>query len=265
MKEAEKRVAFDLARGIALAAGEQLRRQFQNRRRLQVKRKAGGELVTSADLAAEKLMREQIRRVFPRHDILGEEKGRETRASALRWYIDPLDGTHNFVRGNPHFAVSLALAEREKPVLGVIVEPMERHLYEAMAGAAARMDGRVIRVSAAESFAGEEIVWCAPNPQARRRVRRAYKILSAQKARLVNIGAAALECAAVATGRALAYFSAGVKPWDVAAGLLLVQQAGGVVSDFSCQPLSLAALRLEFLASNGRIHRELCRLLSPGP
>lgn len=255
-----------LAVDAAQAAGEILRKQFHVSQPQPVRHKPSGEVVTDTDLECERVIRSMIRRVYPTHDILGEETGLDDQPSSLRWYVDPIDGTGNFARGNPRFAVSIALADGDTILLGVVLEPITNVLYIARHGEGVWKNGMPLRVSMRNDLHGARIVWCKGHQFSPTQIEPMTRGLSATKeggAVTERSGSAALACAAVAAGDAAAFLTIGVRPWDIAAGILLVTEAGGRVTDFRDKPYTITKAKPDFLASNGMLHSAVIKTLSP--
>jgi len=220
----------------AEAGGAVLRRHFR-RAGLQVEEKALHDYVTEADRASEAAVTEEIRRRFPDHRIVGEEGGSRGGRAGVEgpvWVVDPLDGTTNFVEGLPIFAVSVACLENGVPVVGVVLDPVGRHLFRATRGGGAFLDGERLAVSGSPGLDGAFLATGYPY--------RAYAAVDLYlgifrdallRARAIRrCGAAALDLAHTAAGVYDGFFELGLAPWDIAAGALLIEEAGGVVSDF---------------------------------
>jgi len=225
---------LDTAVAAARAAGELQRRHFY--KPPQVTAQMAHDVKLVLDVRSQQLIERTILRRFPTHEILGEEgsrPGADARKSEIRWVIDPLDGTVNFFYNIPVFCVSIAAQERQRDgswrnVVGVIYDSMRDELFSTAAGEPARMNGRVARVSRRSRLADSV---CAvaffKNPYTIRHGRAAFNTLLPRVRKMRLLGAAALDMAYVACGRFDAYIEFGVKLWDIAAGLLLVENAGG--------------------------------------
>ena len=217
----------------ARSAGNLILRHMGKLDALNVFEKSKQDYASEVDSQAEAEIIRELRRAFPDAGILGEEsgavgKGRQT------FVIDPLDGTSNFLRGLPHFSVSIALVENGEPLHGVVFDPLRNELFTASRGAGALLNDRKIRVAERKDLTGALLVTGFP-PRERARLQPHLDCvgkLLAQAEDVRRTGSAALDLAWVACGRADAYFEAGVKPWDIAAGMLLVREAGGRVCDF---------------------------------
>ncbi len=252
--------AVSVATRAAREAGAVLLKE--SRRPQQIGYKGEVDLVTQADVRSERLITARLRRAFPDHRILGEELGlQEARRSGARhiWYVDPLDGTTNFAHGFPVFAVSLGLVEDERPVAGVVYNPVLDEMLTAIRGGGAKLNGRPIHVSSVRRL-GESLLGTgfpvkkrSANPNIRY-----YWEYTLRSHGVRRAGAAAIDLCSVATGRFEAFWEFGLKPWDTAAGILLVEEAGGKVTDFNGNPYHPGDH--ELVASNGLVHEEFCRV-----
>lgn len=238
----------------ALRAGARLR-AFLDRDK-GVQHKGEVDLVTQADIESQACVLETLLSVYPDHAILAEEsveRALQERQSPWRWIIDPLDGTTNFVHGLPHFCVSIALEEAGNLVLGVVYDPIRDELFEALEGKGARVNGRPLRVSPCTGLDQALVVTGFPydrRQNAQRYVPYVEAFLRVTQG-VRRLGAAALDFAWVAAGRLDAYWEFKIKPWDAAAGVVLVREAGGVVTGHDDQLMSLDS-RL-FIASNPQL------------
>ena len=224
--------ALNIAIKAARAAGNVITRHLPKRDSIVIHEKAHHDFVTEVDRLAEAEIIKELRRAFPTHGFLGEESG-QVGPTRQQWVIDPLDGTSNFLRGFQHFAVSIALVEKGEPVLGVVFDPMRDELFAAEKGRGALLNDRRLRVSPRKGVEGAVIATGFPF-----RARKLFDDhLNMVRALLVTgedirrTGSAALDLAYVASGRFDAYFEMGLQPWDMAAGILLVREAGGQVTD----------------------------------
>ncbi|MBN2047243.1 MAG: inositol monophosphatase [Anaerolineaceae bacterium] len=214
----------------ARQAGEILRAGFGQR--LEIGYKADHDLVTQIDQESEAFLVDQIRRFFPSHDIVGEESGATARGSRSCWYIDPLDGTTNFAHRLPYFCVSLAYVRDGESELGVIYDPMRDECYSAERGKGAWLNGARIQVSDTGDLKQCLLVTGFSHNIDRNHDRNIslYSKINRQTQGVRRLGAAALNMAYVAAGRLEGYWELEVKTWDIAAGMLLIREAGGVVS-----------------------------------
>ncbi len=247
----------------AYRAGRGLKRDLGEIEKLQVSVKGPGNFVTAADRRAEEILREDLAKARPDYGFLGEEGGLHRGSDKThRWIVDPLDGTTNFLHGIPHFAVSIALEREGVIVAGLTYNPANDELFVAERGKGAFLDNQRIRVAARRRL-GEAIVGCGLPHYGRGDLALArFEIAAAQQnfAGLRRYGSASLDLAWVAAGRLDAYWERDLSPWDMAAGVLLVREAGGFVSDLDGGDAILA--KGHVAAGNETMHRELLRLLS---
>jgi len=249
---------LDVAREAALKASQLLLTKYG---RARVHYKADRSIVTAADMGAERAIRAIIGRHFRDDAYLGEEMGSREGSSGRTWIVDPLDGSTNYSIGNPFFATSIALVEGDEPVLGVINYPPQRELFIATKGTGAYLNGKRIVVSDSQNLRLATLTFChSPDPASIGRISRIFRRLKEVTSRTRQMGAASLELCFTACGRVDAFLMVGVNSWDVAAGILMVEEAGGQVTDLSGGKFTLSSTSL--LASNGRIHKGLLKLLA---
>ena len=224
--------------------------------KVSIEYKGEADLVTQADRASEKLIVERIRRQWPDHDLLGEEGSRTEQGSDYHWYIDPLDGTTNFAHGYPVFCVSLGLDFKGERIAGVIYDPSRDEMFAAAQGSGAQLNGRPIHVSKTARLAESLIATGFPSHKRHKNPNiHFYHQLTLRSHGVRRAGSAALDLCYVACGRYDAFWEFNLNSWDTAAGVLLVQEAGGTVSNFSGGPFSIDSR--EVLASNTLLHQEL--------
>lgn len=224
----------NIAVGAAHAAGEIMRRRFQQVDAIPIIRKARHDYVCEVDRACEAEIVRQIKRFYPNHAFLCEEGGRSGEGDTV-WIIDPLDGTSNYLHGLPHFAVSIAQQVNGRIEHGVIFDPMREELFTASRGGGAYLNNQRIRVSSRIDLDGAILATAFPFRN-REHLQPYGKIFQAVFEKVEDFrraGTACLDLAWVAAGRLDGYFEIGLKPWDVAAGALVVREAGGVVMNFS--------------------------------
>ncbi|MBI4396992.1 MAG: inositol monophosphatase [Elusimicrobia bacterium] len=219
-------------------------------------------IVTSADQASEKKILRVLRSEFPDHGFLTEESGAHESSSPYRWIIDPLDGTVNFAHGLPHCCVSIGLEKNGKMLLGGVYDPFKEEMFLAVRDKWATCNGRRIRVSRTKQLIGALLVTGFPyDRQERARYYLSFvESFMTQTQGLRRYGAAALDMAYIAAGRFDGYWEFNLKPWDVSAGWLLVEEAGGKVSDFKNQPYRLDDTR-QTLCTNGLLHADMLKVL----
>jgi myo-inositol-1(or 4)-monophosphatase len=248
--------------GAALKAARGLIRDFGEVEQLQVSIKGPGEFVSTADLRAEKVLRAELAKARPGYGFLMEESGASAGSDARhRWIVDPLDGTTNFLHGIPHFAVSIALERDGEIVAGVVYEPVHDEMFWAEKGAGGFINDRRLRVSArrqlAESLIGTGIPFAGRGDHASYLPTLAAVMAVTSGVR--RAGAAALDLAYVAAGRLDGFWEFGLAPWDIAAGILLVREAGGYVTDLAGGHGMLETG--DILAANDHLHLPLAGLL----
>ncbi|MBV9110276.1 MAG: inositol monophosphatase [Gemmatimonadetes bacterium] len=249
---AELRVALQ----AAAAAGELIVARTGADR---VREKERADLVTAVDEASERLILSRLRAAFPSDAVVAEETASAAVTSGRRWIVDPVDGTTNFVHGHPFVAVSIALVDDEGPAVGVVAAPLLREVFHAVRGAGAFLNGEPVRVSDAGDLRHSLLATGFPFKQGKGDLD-AYMLLVADAVRnaqdVRRAGSAALDLAFTAAGRVEGYFEIGLAPWDVAAGILLVTEAGGRVTGWpgdTDPPLVTGRV----LATNARIHADL--------
>ena len=248
---------------IAREAGARLREFFSEG--VATEYKGDVDLVTVADRTVEKLIRTRLSEAFPDHGMYGEEGTREKLEREFRWYVDPLDGTTNFAHGFPQFCVSMGLEQRPAGlgpqqdgvlVAAVIYDPMRDELFSAERGRGAKLNGRPAQVSRIPDLAEALVSTGFPSRKRHENPNiHFYHEFTLRSHGVRRAGSAALDLAYVAAGRLEAFWEFNLNPWDTAAGILLVAEAGGRVSDFSGNRVQLESR--EVLASNGLIHDEM--------
>ncbi len=244
---------------IAREAGALLAGYFE--RRVAFELKGDYDLVTEADRASEKLVVERLRSHFPSHGIVAEEGGGHESSSEFRWYVDPLDGTTNFAHSYPIFNVTLALEQHGEMIAGVVFDPFRNELFEAERGGGAYMNRKRIRVSNTRRLQDSLVSTGFPSRRRHLNVNiHFYHQLAMGTHGVRRSGSAAIDLAYVACGRLDAFWEFGLNPWDLAAGRLLVQEAGGRHSDMRDNPHDVRGPHL--LVDNGWIHDETIGLFA---
>jgi len=240
---------------IAREAGTMLMDYFA--RRVKIEYKGEVDLVTEADRASEKLIVERLRARWPEHGIVAEEGTRSETGADYRWYVDPLDGTTNFAHGYPVFCISIALARRDGQLeAGVLYDPTRDEMFAAERGGGARLNGEPIQVSKTKALAESILGTGFPSHKRHKNPNIFfYHQITLRSHGVRRAGSAALDLANVACGRYDGFWALNLNPWDTAAGVLLVQEAGGTVTRFDGSPFRLDSR--EVAASNGLIHQEL--------
>lgn len=249
-----------LAVKAAQQAGALLRENFHHSHQFALK-SGFRDLVTEFDHQAEKIIIGLIQKKFPQHSILTEEGSvRPTHDSPHQWIIDPIDGTTNFAHGFPFFAVSIALYHKDEAVVGVVYNPIHDELFVGEAGQGAWLNGQPLRVSQTETLQQSLVMTGFPYDEGLIPQHLVWWERFATKAQtLRRLGSSALALSYLAAGRADGYWELDLKPWDLAAAVLLVREAGGIVTDLRGGKLKLS--QGEVLASNGKIHGALIEIL----
>ena len=244
---------------IAREAGALLAKYFE--RRVAFELKGEHDLVTEADRASEQLVIERLSAHFPSHSIVAEEGGGHTGKSEYCWYVDPLDGTTNFAHGFPMFNITMALEHSGELIAGVIFDPEHNEMFTAERGSGAYLNNRRIRVSKVNQIDSTLVATGFPSRKRHQNVNvHFYYQLAMVTHGVRRAGSAALDLAYVASGRLDGFWEFGLNPWDMAAGILLVTEAGGKCSDMNGGPVSLRGPHL--LADNGLVHDQILTLFS---
>jgi len=247
----------------ARKAGRGLIRDFNEVEHLQVSVKGPADFVSNADMRAEKTLIEELHKSRPDYGFLVEERGAiKGKTDEFRWIVDPLDGTLNFLHSIPHFAISIALEQAGKIVAAGIYDPVKDEFFWAEKGKGAYVDDRRLRVSARKKMV--ESVFATGIPCANRATGHAENLreqaeLMPQIAGIRRFGSAALDLAYVAAGRYEGFWERGLAPWDIAAGMLLVREAGGLVTDFDSSNTMLETG--DVVAASDEMHTPLLRAL----
>src|SRR5579875_2656663 len=221
--------------------------------------KGAYDLVTAADRASEQLVIKRLRERFPQHGIVAEEGSRAEMDATLRWYVDPLDGTTNFAHGFPMWNVTLGLARNDEVIAGVVYDPLNRELFAAERGAGARLNGAPMKVSNIGVLNDSLVSTGFPSRKRHQNVNiHFYYQLAMVTHGVRRGGSAAIDLAYTACGRVEAFWEFGLNPWDMAAGTLLVEEAGGAVSGMRGERFELNGKYV--LVDNGLIHGEIVEL-----
>ncbi len=243
---------------ISREAGALLMQYFNSG--LKIEYKGDADLVTAADRAAEALIRKRVSEQFPSHDVLGEEQGLNDRGSEYRWYVDPLDGTTNFAHGYPVFCVSIAIEQRTaqstRRIAAVVYDPTRDEMFSAESGKGSQLNGRPIRVSKIAQL--KECLVATGFPSHKRHMNpniHFYHQITLRTHGVRRAGSAALDLCCVACGRYEGFWEFNLNPWDTAAGVLIIEEAGGKVTRFDGSEFTIDSR--ETLASNGLVHDAL--------
>jgi len=244
-------------------AARSLVRDFGEVEQLQVSRKGPGDFVSAADLRAEEIIFTELSKARPNFGFLMEERGEVKSAeSSSRWIVDPLDGTTNFLHGLPHWCISIALEENGEIIAGIIYDPIKDEMFRAEKGNGAFMRNKRLRVSGRTHLEGALIVTGAPQRATASRdlFAREYKAMQDQIPGMRRFGAAALDLAYVAAGRFEGFWERDIHPWDMAAGFIIMKEAGGRVSQISGKDNPV--FNNNILAANAALYDDMRKILS---
>ncbi|MBI3996278.1 MAG: inositol monophosphatase [Candidatus Omnitrophica bacterium] len=253
-----------VASQAAVAAGALLAKHVGRPKSVETKRSAI-DLVTEIDRASEQLIDRHLRRMYPAFGFFGEERGERRSKTPYRWIVDPLDGTNNFVHGFPFFGVSIGLEGNGRMLVGVIYDPLRRELFVATKGGGAWLNGRRIHVSPTRAL-GQSLVSTGFSSKFLKQTQpylRWFQTLQRSSHGVRRMGSTVISLAAVACGRLEGFYERDLWPWDIAAGMLLVEEAGGRVTNLAGAPAVLDEGQL--VASNKHIHRAFLRALTIPP
>ncbi|KAB7628393.1 inositol-1-monophosphatase [Alkalilimnicola sp. S0819] len=254
----------NMAVRAARAAGNIIVRHMDRLDAVSIESKGRNDFVSDVDRLAEQEIIQILRKAYPHHAILGEESGAHGQADdEYLWVIDPLDGTTNYLHGVPHFAVSIALRHQGRLEAGVIYDPLRQELFTAARGQGAQLDGRRIRVSDRRGLDGALLGTGFPfkAQQHMDAYLDMFRALSRHASDLRRAGAASLDLAYVACGRLDGFWEIGLQPWDIAAGALLIQEAGGIVGDLQGGPSFLDSGHV--VAGNRKVFSGMVREIRP--
>ena len=252
---------LNIAIRAAHHAGDFIARNINKLPDLQVEVKARNDFVSEVDYGAEARIIDDLRKAFPDHGIVGEESGEIEGAGEYRWIIDPLDGTTNYLHGFPHYAVSIACEHKGRITHGVVYDPFKQELFAASRGDGATLNNRRIRVGNSKSLDSALLATGFPfrNPEQLDQFLKLFKQLFTSVRDIRRAGSAALDLAYVAAGRLDGYWEAGLQAWDLAAGALIVREAGGLVTDYSGEEHFLE--NGQIVAANPRLTAEMLRII----
>jgi myo-inositol-1(or 4)-monophosphatase len=248
-------------KSLILEAGSRLKRQFGKVKTIQIKEGAATNLVTNVDRDIEDFIKDRIRKNFPEDSILAEESAADQHSSRRKWIIDPLDGTTNFAHGLPIFCISIAIEEEGVVTAGTVYNPVANELFFTRRGKGASFNGKKIRVSKVKRLNQALLVTGFPytvhsNPEDSLPF---FNTLIVHAQGIRRLGSAALDLCYVAMGRFEGFFEVYLNPWDTAAGMLMLLEAGGVITDFEGRPYSIYQRQLA--ASNGLIQDEMLSVI----
>ena len=244
-------------------ASKSLIRDFGEVEKLQVSIKGPSDFVTNADKKVEKTLISELQKSRPNYSILSEESEPIIKNnSEFKWIIDPIDGTLNFLHGLPHFAISLALEKNNEIICGIVFDPIKNEMFFAEKDQGAYLNNQRIRVSKKKKFENSLILTGGPLPAHKNKkivLEELIKISNKLNSPLRIMGSAALDMAYIASGRADAYFKRDLNYWDIAAGIVLVKESGGFISDYSGK--NNFVNNKNIIASNNNINHELIEIL----
>jgi myo-inositol-1(or 4)-monophosphatase len=252
-----------IATRAARAAGDIILRNIDKLDRLTIEVKADNDFVTKVDRKAEEVILNTLQQAYPTHGIIAEESGTHNEDSEYQWIIDPLDGTTNFLHGFPQYAVSIGLQHKGRMEVGVIFDPIKNELFTAARGDGAQLNGRRLRVTPRKGLAHSLIGTGFPfkQPQYLDTYLASFKAVHPKVAGIRRAGSAALDLAYVAAGRLDGFWEIGLNNWDMAAGVLLVREAGGIVTDFSGEGNYLETGNV--VAAASKVYPELYKTIKP--
>ena len=253
---------INLITKACMKASRSLIRDFGEIENLQVSSKAPGDFVTSADKRTEKIIIEELLKAHPNYGIISEESGFINKSNKNnRWIIDPIDGTMNFLNGIPQFAISVAYEEENEVKCGIIFNPVTNEMFSAEKGSGAYLNNSRMRVSNKKKLSEALLVTGGPKQASKikKKIFSEYINISTQVSNVRKFGSAALDMAYVACGRFDGYWQREINYWDIAAGTIILKEAGGFVDFF--EPDDKAPLKRNILASNSNIHNELRDLI----
>lgn len=253
---------LNIAISAARRAGEVITRKLEHIDTITVTEKQANDYVTEVDLKAEQIIIDTIRATYPSHGILAEESG-EHPGDEVTWIIDPLDGTKNYMHGFPHICVSIAVKVKNKIEHGLIYDPLRQEFFTASRGGGAQLNARRMRVAKRTQMQHALIGTGFPIRDKKRlpEYLKTFESLFMETAGIRRAGSAALDLAYVASGRLDGFWEFGLKPWDIAAGALMIKEAGGLVSDFHGAEDYLTSGNI--VAGNNKLFKHLLQILQP--
>ena len=239
--------------------GKFLLKNFRKDYSLSRLRGVAKEVVTKYDKKSDEIIVKAISKKYPSYNLLTEESGFRNKNSDFTWIVDSLDGSSNFSVGNPFFSVSIALLHLDKPIFGVAYAPYLKELFMVEEGKGTLLNGKRIHVSKIKELKKSYLLSCEGGEKDNVRISRINSKLHPRVKDVRKLGSAAIESAWVSCGRVEAYITTKINPWDVAAGVIFVTEAGGRVTDFNGKPWK--PVKDDFVFSNGKIHRKILRLI----
>jgi myo-inositol-1(or 4)-monophosphatase len=254
--------ALNVASNAAIETGKLIVQSISKLDRIKITKKSRTEMVTEVDIVAEQAIIGMLDEAYPEYNIIAEESGDMGRKSDFCWIIDPIDGTHNFMHGHPHCAVSIALRHKDEIVAAVVYDPFRNELFSARKGAGAQLDGRRIRVSNTSRLSDSLLCTGFPyrDPAETKPWLKTFALILPRAQSIHRTGSSVLDLAYVAAGRYDGFWEFGMQDWDLAAGSLLVKEAGGLITDISG---STDVFRSgNAVAGNPKIHEKLSQFVS---
>jgi myo-inositol-1(or 4)-monophosphatase len=243
-------------------AGKTIIRDYGEIENLQVSLKGPGDFVTACDKKVEKILIEELQKARPNYSILSEEIGEIKKDEFFKWIIDPIDGTANFLHGIPHFAISIGLEQNNEIICGIIYDPIKDEMFAAEKGNGAYLNNQRIRVSSRSKLKDCIIFTGGPKSEASNRelvIKEYNKFSSKVDVPIRKFGSAALDMAYVAAGRCDGFWQRNLNYWDIAAGIILIKESGGFVTDFNGENGYIQNRTI--LASNSKINKEMIEVL----
>ena len=243
-------------------ASKTLIRDFGEIENLQVSLKGPGDFVTNCDKKVEKILIDELLKARPSYSILSEEIGEINNDDSFKWIIDPIDGTSNFLHGIPHFAISVGLEHNKEIVCGIIYDPIKDEMFTAEKGNGSYLNNQRMRVSSRPKLEDCIIFTGGPKREAKNRelaLKEYYKFSTKVLTPIRKLGSASLDMAYVAAGRCDGFWQRNLNYWDIAAGIILIKEAGGFVTDFNGNDAYIENKTI--LATNSRINKEMIEVL----
>ena len=253
---------LNIATKAAYAAGNLIQQESRNVGRIKFEKKGHNDFVTAVDKQAEQIIIQTIKKAYPEHNILAEESGLQQNNSPVTWIIDPIDGTTNFIHGNPQYCVSIGIKHDDKITHSVIFDPNRNDLYSAEIGKGAYLNDKRIRVSTTANLNEALIATGFPtyNLDILDQYLGMFKEIIQASSGIRRAGSAALDLAYVAAGMVDGFWEFGLKPWDIAAGMLLIKEAGGMITDFEGKQGMFEAGNI--VTGNHKILSQLMQIIS---
>lgn len=253
---------LNVAISTALEAGKIIMHYFSRLNDLKIQEKGYNDYVSQADQESEKIIIKRLSKEYPEYKITSEECGSNSIQSEYEWFIDPIDGTTNFIHGLPQFAISIGLCKNKIPILGVIYDPFKKELFTAEKGKGSYLNNKIIKVSKLPTI--ESAIFCTGIPWRKKDYSGVYietlrALMDAKCGSIRRLGSAALDLAYVASGRVDGYWEWNLEPYDIAAGIIIVTEAGGYISDAKNTKNYFQSGNI--IAANKELHRKIIETL----